>query len=78
MARKMSKAPTHAWRTVLVTKSAASGEEKTEYLGPYWRRSDATGRLTTLRYSYSRPWSTWQLVNGWIEAAPLGEWIPAP
>jgi hypothetical protein len=73
MARKMNKAPSHAWRAVIVTRVRATGEERTEYLGPYWRKNDATGRVTTHRNAY-RPTSYREFVNGWVESAPLGDW----
>jgi hypothetical protein len=78
MARKMTQAPSHAWRVVLVTRDRGATADRTEYLGPYWRKNDATGRLTTSRNAY-RPGgpSYRQFVNGWVESAPLGEWKEA-
>ncbi|MGW3724849.1 hypothetical protein [Streptomyces sp. NPDC000851] len=73
MARKMTKAPTHAWRAVIVTRSG-DGPERTEYLGPYWRKADATSRITNQRRQYSQSWSYRKFVNGWVESAPLGDW----
>lgn len=72
MARKMPKAPTHAWRAVVVTRFQ-DGTEHTEYMGPYWRKQDATGLVAIARNTYRPSWST-QFVNGWVESAPLGEW----
>lgn len=70
MARKMSKAPSHAWRVVVVWE-LPGGHRETEYLGPYWRRSDAQGRVSNLRRSngYRR------FVSGAVESAALGEWV---
>ncbi|MFM9649969.1 hypothetical protein ACKI1S_27950 [Streptomyces galilaeus] len=77
MARKMNKAPSHAWRAVIVTRSAAGGGETTEYLGPYWRRGDAQTRITTRQRALSADWSFRTFVNGWVESAPLGDWKEA-
>ncbi|MFM9669321.1 hypothetical protein [Streptomyces galilaeus] len=77
MARKMNKAPSHAWRAVIVWRTRDSDTETTEYLGPYWRKNDATGRVTTFRNAYRSAHSYRQFVNGWVEAAPLGDWKEA-
>lgn len=74
MPRKMLKAPSHAWRAVITTRSSAGGDEKTEYLGPYWRRGDAQTRVTIRENDLSRPWASRVLVNARIESAPLGAW----
>jgi hypothetical protein len=75
MARKMSKAPTHAYRAVVVWEHEDSGEQRTEYLGPYWRKSDAKGRISNL----ARPnFSRWRFVSGELQAAPLGAWQSTP
>lgn len=77
MGRKMTKAPTHAWRAVVTIRIRHSGDETTEYLGPYWRKSDATARVTLLRNSYAPERSYREFVSGHIESAPLGEWSVA-
>lgn len=77
MARKMTKAPAAAWRAVLTTRSAAGGDERTEYLGPYWRRSDAQGRISNRKRDFGRSWSPRVLVNARIESAQLGDWEEA-
>lgn len=73
MARKMTKAPSHAWRAVIVTRRRGSDADQVEYLGPYWRKRDATGQVDTHRNVF-RPGSYREFVNGWVESAPLGDW----
>jgi hypothetical protein len=73
MARTMNKAPSHAWRAVVVKRSA-NGTETTTYFGPYWRRCDAQTRITNQLREFGRSWSVWELVDAHVEAAPLGAW----
>ncbi|WP_432118495.1 hypothetical protein [Streptomyces sp. bgisy032] len=77
MARKMTKAPSAAWRAVITTRSAAGGDERTEYLGPYWRRSDAQGRISNRKRNLDQTWSSRVLVSAHVESAPLGDWEEA-
>jgi len=77
MGRKMNKAPTHAFRAVVVWRNRNSDVEQTEYLGPYWRKSDATGRLTAYQNQYSRGTSYRVFVRGHVESAQLGNWSSA-
>ena len=72
MARKMSKAATLAWRAVIVLRHP-SGEESTEYRGPYWRKRDATTQVSSARNMWRGTWSA-QFAGGWVESAPLGDW----
>lgn len=71
MPRKMSKAPTQAWRAVVVWEYP-SGGTSTEYLGPYWRRQDAQGRVSNLQRAWGKT-----VASARIESAPLGEWSEA-
>ena len=77
MGGKMTKAPTHAWRAVVTTRIRHSGVEETSYLGPYWRKSDATARVTTQRNQFAPAYSYREFVSGHVESAPLGEWSEA-
>lgn len=78
MARKMTKAPSHAWRAVVTHRERNTGKTETEYLGPYWREQDAAGQVSTCRHANSQPWSHWEFVSGHIESAQLGKWEAQP
>lgn len=78
MPKQMPKDATCVYRTVITFRKRRDGSVKTLYWGPYFRRNDASARVTVARKECRRGEGTdygWEVVRSRVEYAELGPWI---